>query len=334
MEVVMKVQHILVPTDFSERSEVAIKMAGEFVDLYGCTVDLIHIIPLLKYFSESMDPLGVPFSLEKHLYPHCLENSHENLEKLAHKYIKKEYRGKLFSEIERKPSEAITQLANKGDYDLVLMSARGEHDSIHVMGGTTEKVIRHSKIPVLSVNEDMKVEGLKTIIVPVDFSESSFFAVIPAFELAKEVDAKIELVNVVELYSAGSDMVPYVPTSVDEQPVYENLIVKLTEYMLNHPQYDLHMKRTGVPFEDILVSTEGPHNVNIDLRSTVIKGITAYHEIADYANDHADMVVMTTHGRTGLSRVLMGSTTEHVSRLIEKPLLIVRPQFYEEEVTG
>ena len=334
MEVVMKVHHILVPTDFSERSEAAIKMAGELVDLYGCTVDLIHIIPLIKYFSESMDPLGVPFSLEKHLYPHCLENSHEKLEQLAHKFIKKEYRGKLFSEIERKPSEAITELANNGEYDLILMSARGEHDSIHVMGGTTEKVIRYSKIPVLSINEEMKAEDLKTILVPVDFSDSSLFAVIPAFELAKEIGASIELLNVVELYSAGSDMIPYVPTSVDEQPVYENMIVKLTDYLLNHPQYQLHVKRTGVPFEDVLVSTEEPHTVNVEVKSTIIKGITAYHEIAEYANDHADLVVMNTHGRTGLSRVFMGSTTEHVSRLIEKPLLIVRPQFYEAEVEG
>ncbi|MBO6523768.1 MAG: universal stress protein [Balneolaceae bacterium] len=328
----MKVNHILVPTDFSERSEVAIKMAGELVDLYGCTVDLIHIIPMMKYFSESMDPLGVPFSIEKHLYPQCLENSHEKLEQLAQKYIKKEYRGKLFSEIDRKPSEAITKLANKGEYDLVLMSARGEHNSIHVMGSTTEKVIRYSKIPVLSINEEMEIENLNKIIVPVDFSESSFFAVIPAFELAKETDSKIELVNVVELYSAGNDMIPYVPTSIEEQPLYESMITKLTDYLLNHSQYELHLKRTGVPFEDVLVSTEEPHTISIDVRSTIIKGITAYHEIAEYANDHADMVVMTTHGRTGLSRVFMGSTTEHVSRLIERPLLIVRPQFYEEEV--
>ncbi len=334
MEVVMKVNHILVPTDFSEQSEVAIKMAGEFVDLYGCTVDLIHIIPMVKYFSESMEPLGLPLSLEKHLYPKSQEISHEKLEQLAKKYIKKEYRGKLISEIDRKPSEAITKFASSGDYDLILMSARGEHNSIHLMGGTTEKVIRYSKIPVLSVNEGIEIENLNKIMVPIDFSESSFFAVVPAFELAKEIDAKIELVNVVELYSAGSDMIPYVPTSIDEQPVYEAMITNLTDYLLNHPQYDLYLKRTGIPFEDVLVSTEEPHSISIDVRSTIIKGITAYHEIADYANEHADLVVMTTHGRTGLSRVFLGSTTEHVSRLIEKPLLIVRPQFYEEEVDG
>jgi len=328
----MKVHHILVPTDFSERSEIAIKMAGEFVDLFGCTVDLIHVIPLIKYFSESMDPLGVPFSLEKHIYPQCLENSHDKLEQLANKYIKKEYRGKLLSVIERKPSEAISHQANTMEYDLVLMSSRGEHDSIHVMGGTTEKVIRYSKIPVLTVNESMRMDNVKTILVPVDFSDLSLFSVIPAFELAKELEATIDLLNIVELYSAGSDMVPYVPTAIDEQSVYESMIVRLTDYLLEHQQYNLHIQRTGVPFEDLLVSTEGPHTISIDLHSVIIKGIAAHHEIVDYANDNADIVVMNTHGRTGLSRVFIGSTTEQVSKHIEKPLLVMKPQFYEEEV--
>lgn len=328
----MKLRHILVPTDFSKQSEEAIRMAGEFVDLYGCTVDLIHVIPLIKYFSESIDPLGVPFSLEKQMYPHCLENSYAKLEQLADKYIKKEYRGKLFSEIERKPSEAISKHANKKGYDLVLMSAKGEHDSIHVMGGTTEKVIRYSKTPVLTVNEGMSIGNLNRILVPVDFSESSLFAVIPAFELAKELSASIELLNVIELYSAGSDMVPYVPTTIDEQGIYETMITKLTEYFLTHSQFNLHIQRTGVPFEDVIVSTEGPHKTSIDVRSKILKGITAHHEIVDYANDNADLVVMNTHGRTGLSRVFIGSTTEQVSRHTEKPLLVVRPQFYEEEV--
>lgn len=332
MEVVMKVHHILVPTDFSEQSEKAIEMAGEFVDLFGCTVDLIHVIPLIKYFSESIDPLGVPFSLEKHLYPKCLESSHDKLEQLSDKYIKKEYRGKLLSVIERKPSEAISHQANTKEYDLVLMSSKGEHDSIHVMGGTTEKVIRYTNIPVLSVNEGMKVNDIKTILIPVDFSDSSLFSVVPAFELAKELGAKLQLLNIVELYTAGSDMIPYVPTTIDEQQVYERMIVKLIDYLAGHEQYQLHIQRTGVPFEDILVSTEEPHTISIDVTSKIIKGITAHHEIVDFANEYADLVVMNTHGRTGLSRVFIGSTTEQVSRHIEKPLLVIRPQYYEEEV--
>lgn len=330
----MKVQHILVPTDFSERSEKAIEMAGAFVDFFGCTVDLIHTVPLLKYFHESMDPLGVPFSLEKHLYPHCLEIAQKKLEELAEKHIKKEYRGNMITHVERKASEMIAEQANKGNYDLVLMSAKGEHDTVHVMGGTTEKVIRHSHVPVLAIDDDHELEEIKNIVVPVDFSDSSFFAVVPALELARELNARITLLHVVELYSAGSDMIPYVPTTVDEQPVYENIMAKLSDYLLTHEQYKLFLQRTGVVFEDVLISNDGANSNSVEVETKVIKGISAHYEIADYTNDHADMVVMSTHGRIGLARVFIGSTTEQVSRQIDKPLLTVRPQFYEEPVVN
>jgi nucleotide-binding universal stress UspA family protein len=325
----MKMQHILVPTDFSERSEKAIKAAGLLVDFFGCTVDLIHAVPLMKYFSESMDPLGVPFSLEKHLYPHSMDIAKKKLEELAEKYIKKEYRGSNITLVERKPSEAIYNKANSEHYDLILMSARGEHDSIHLMGGTTEKVIRHSHVPVFTINEDMNLDDIKNIVVPLDFSDYSYFSIIPAFELAKELGAKITILNVIELYSAGSDMIPYVPNSIEIDPVYESMIAKLSEYLLNHEQYDLNIQRTGVVFEDKLIHFKDGNSYTVEMESKILKGITAHQEIVDYVNDEGDMVVMSTHGRTGLSRVFIGSTTEQVSRHVEKPLFTIRPQFYE-----
>lgn len=328
----MKVQHILVPTDFSERSEKAIEVAGSMVDFFGCTVDLIHTVPLMKYFHESMDPLGVPFSIEKHLYPHCLERAQEQLEALAEKYIKKEYRGSLITNVERRASEAIVNHANSGEYDLVLMAAKGAHNTIHMMGGTTEKVIRHSHIPVLSVDEAISEKSIHTIMVPIDFSESSYFSVVPAFELAKEFDAKIVLFNVIELYSAGSDMVPYVPTTINEDGIYENLINRLQEYLEEHEHYNLDIHRTGVTFQDVLVNTDDDSMHSVELVTKVVKGISAHREIADYANTDADLVVMSTHGRTGLARVFIGSTAEQVSRQLHVPLLTVRPQFLEESV--
>lgn len=328
----MKVQHILVPTDFSERSEKAIEVAGSMVDFFGCTVDLMHTVPMMKYFHESMDPLGVPFSIEKHLYPHCLERAQEQLEALAEKYIKKEYRGSLITNVERRASEAIVNQANSGTYDLVLMSSKGAHNTIHMMGGTTEKVIRYSYVPVLSVDEAISEKNIHTIMVPIDFSDCSYFSVIPAFELAKEFNARIVLFNVIELYSAGSDMVPYIPTTISEEGIYENLINRLIEYFEAHENYHIDIHRTGVTFEDVLVSTEGDNVISVEMHTKVVKGISAHREIVDFANNDSDLVVMSTHGRTGLARVFIGSTAEQVSRQLEVPLLTVRPQFLEEPV--
>ena len=85
-------------------------------------------------------------------------------------------------------------------------------------------------------------------------------------------------------------------------------------------------------FEDKLVHFQDGHVFTVEVQTRILKGITAHQEIVDYANEEGDLVVMSTHGRTGLSRVFIGSTTEQVSRHIEKPLFTIRPQFYEVEV--
>ena len=64
---------------------------------------------------------------------------------------------------------------------------------------------------------------------------------------------------------------------------------------------------------------------SIDFKTIVRKSIAARHEIVDYCNDNADLVVMRTHGRTGLSRMLLGSTTEQVIQHLEKPQITIKP---------
>ncbi|MDC0591848.1 universal stress protein [Balneolaceae bacterium] len=318
----MKISRILVPIDFSESAEHAVKAAGMLVDYFGSTVDLMHAVPMMKYFHDSMDPLGVPFSIEKDLYPHSLEQAKNNLEGLAKAHIKKEHIGSTITQIERKPSEGIYTVANSGRYDLVVMATHAADDSMHLLGGTTEKVIRHSKVPVLTIPKEKSLDKLTRLVVPIDFSEHSMQALRAAFELAKEFEATIVLLNVIELYSAGSDMMPYVPVNIDEQGVYENMMVRLSEYVDEQvPEFQL--RQSGVVFTDELVSTKHPE-LKVDLETVVLKGVSAHHEIVDYVDEHGDLLVMSTHGRTGLARILIGSTTEQVARHSKKPMLTIR----------
>lgn len=326
----MQVNHILIPTDFSEKSLSALKVANTFIDLFGCTVDLIHVVPLIKYFSESMDHVGVPFDMEKEIYPRALDHAHEKLEKLAAQHIKKEYRGKLISIIERKSSEAIYKQANNGDYDLVLMSTKGEHESHFLRGGVAEKVIRHSHIPVLTLEEAFNKEEMKTILLPLDLSDISFHAIVSAFELAKEFGSTLVLFHAVELYAAGSDMVPYVPRDIDDEEVFNALLNKLGVFLGNHANMHLSIERNGTAQTGYLVQTLGANSHSIPFKVQINKGLSAHYEIVEYANEHADMVVMSTHGRTGFARVFLGSTTEQVAQRVAKPLLTVRPDYGEE----
>lgn len=319
----MRASHILVPTDFSEASLEGVKMAAKFVELFDSTVDLIHVIPLMSYYDESMQRLGVPFDMEKDLYPKVLKTANQKLHEIAEEYIPKEHRGQLINLVGRKPSEVIANKANESHYDLVIMSNKGEHDTDEIRSHVTEKVIRYTTKPVLSISKAFGAEDIHEILVTVDGSEDSISALIQAFDLAIALDAQITLMHIIEPYSLALEVIPY--TVENDETVYNSLLETISEYFDEHEELGFKIKRTGVDFEDLLMHEEDHGAKSVKLISIVKKGFSAHSEICDYANEDADLVVMSTHGRTGIARILIGSTTGIVAQHLKKPLLTVRP---------
>ena len=319
----MKARHILVPTDFSEASLEAVKMAANFVEWYGSTVDLIHVIPLISYYDESMQHLGVPFDMEKDIYPKVMKQTNEQLHDLAEKYIPKEHRGQLINLVGRKPAQVIAEQGNKSQYDLIIMANTGGHETDDVRSGLTEKVIRYSEKPVLSIDKAFDKQNIHEILIPVDGSDESAKPLVEAYELAKTFGAKIVLMHIIEPYTLGMEVMPM--TIEDDKAVYETLIENISYYLDEHPDLQLSIKRNGVDFEDYLVKDDEEVTDGIKILSIVKKGFSAHSEITDYANEESDLVVMSTHGRTGIARVLLGSTTAIVAQHLEKPLMTLRP---------
>lgn len=320
----MKASHILVPTDFSEASLEAVKMAAKFVEMYDSTVDLIHVIPLMSYYDESMQHLGVPFDMEKDLYPKVLRTANDKLHEIAEEYIPKEHCGQLINLVGRKPSQVIANKANERQYDLVIMSNKGEHDTDEVRSHITEKVIRYSEKPVLSIGASFSESDINEILVPIDGSGDSVAPLVQAFDFAHAFDAGITLMHIIEPYSLGMEVMPF--TVEDDAAVYQSLIKNINKYFENHPELGFNIQRTGVNFEDLLVRETESGSSSVKIISIVKKGFSAHTEICDYANESADMVVMSTHGRTGIARILLGSTTAIVAQHLKKPLMTLRPE--------
>ncbi len=321
----MKVNHILVPTDFSDASLEAVKMAAEMVGKYRCTVDLIHVTPLLAYYEQSMKHLGVPFDMEEDVYPKILQEASDKLHEIAETYIPKEFRGQLINLVGRKPAQIIANKANESQCDLVIMSNKGGHESKEVRSNITEKVIRYSHKPVLSLSESLTNEQVNEILVPVDGSENSIAPLMQAFHLALLFDARITLLHIIEPYNLGMEVIPM--TIEDDLAVYKSIMKSIEEYFEKHSEMGFEVKRTGVDFEDRLVYTkdDGKETSSVKFVSIVKKGFSAHTEICDYGNKNTDLVVMSTHGRTGLARVLLGSTTGVVAQHLKKPLLTMHP---------
>lgn len=331
----MKISKILIPTDFSENSKMAFSSANIFLDLFDCKVDLIHVVPLSSYLNESISSLGLPLSMGNDIYPKITEQANEKLREFSKEYFKDGTVGELLLEIDRKPSNSIVKHAEEGGYDMIVMSARGEHSSDFLHGSTTEKVVRYSKIPVLSLDSQLHHDKIKTVMVPTDMSEFSLEVIPIAFEMASKFNASLQLFNVLELYNSGitmnavdGDTTSGYVNPVDKEGLYSGLMSRLEDYFKEHKEFSL--KRHDEPYLDEIVKTVGSKSISVSVRTVIKKGMVAHRSIIDHANDHADLMIMSTHGRTGLSQFFLGSTAEKVSKNLNIPLLTLNPSAAED----
>lgn len=141
---------------------------------------------------------------------------------------------------------------------------------------------------------------LKKILVPVDFSECTKESLLYAVPFAKQFDARLTLLHVMEpTYLA--------PSETSALPITETV--------------EAATKRLK-QLRDRCAGT-------VQCQTLVRLGYCE-HEIIKVAQEEgSDLIILSTHGRTGLARLVMGSTAERVVRRAGCPLLIVRPNEHE-----
>ena len=142
---------------------------------------------------------------------------------------------------------------------------------------------------------------IQRIMVPTDFSENAEHAYAYAEVLAKRFGAKLLLTHVGEIpiYPAGPGQIPI---------GWENLAVDLQD------QTRENMKTALTKFQP-----------DVEVETLMSEG-TPFLEIVRMARDHdVDMIVMSTHGHTGIKNLLLGSTAAKVVRKAACPVLTVHP---------
>jgi len=140
---------------------------------------------------------------------------------------------------------------------------------------------------------------LKKILCPVDHSECSYLALKYAISLALKDEAKLYLMHVVDSRLYDTEIYKFSPhklNEIDESKIREDLMKSLPE---------------------------GTTDV-LEVETLVVKGVP-FNEIINAATEiNVDIIVIGTHGRTGLSHVMLGSVAEKVVRKSLCPVLTVR----------
>lgn len=140
---------------------------------------------------------------------------------------------------------------------------------------------------------------IKRILVPTDFSENARRAMSYAIQLAKQCSAKLHLLHT-----------PVIPTYLLMDLSYSPGPEAVTR-ILNDSQEALDEQAK-------IIADAGVEHV------AVIREGTIHEVIRDYAKEHdLDLVVMGTHGRTGVSKLMYGSVTERVLKTVHTPIIVV-----------
>lgn len=200
------------------------------------------------------------------------------------------------------PGREILGIIEKLNIVMVVLSTHGRTGIERVFtGSVAEQIIRKADCAVMTLRDSAEsfVEGkeITRILVPVDFSVYGYAALDFATSLAIGIGAELSIIHVDDHDHSATKEHPHGAPEMDER---------------QHGLWD-QLKQ----FKPSVDSVKYIHKI--------FKGDPA-KEISDYANEkHYDFVVVGTHGRTGLGRVLMGSVAEQVVRNTKCPIVSVKP---------
>jgi nucleotide-binding universal stress UspA family protein len=316
-------KRILVPLDESERAERAIPVAARIARASGASIVFVHIVlPALEFGTYTVDHL---VGLKPGAFDRRVAKANDYLTHVVTAFASRLAGIDVATDIvSGAASPAIFSAARWEQVDLVIMCSHGETGLKRWMfGSAAQGAVRHSPVPVLVLNENGVMPSTLDeshplrVLVPLDGSPLAETALEPAAHLASLLVApaaiELHLLRVVDLPVAGGKF----PINFDAALRKEAL-----------QEAETYLKEVTARLQESLV------DVKLSITSSAVINMDIAGTIIQQAEDESgyDLIAMTTHGRSGLRRLMMGSVTEHVLGATKLPLLIVRPYKVEKQV--
>ena len=279
------VRKILCTTDYSNCADSALPVAAGLADMLGAELHLLHVVELHGDGPE--------------------KKAFGDLEERAHALDLKQ--ASLVTAQERVVSVApgILEYIEEHAIDLVVLATHGRRGVRHfLLGSVAEEVVQRSQCPVLTVRQPPPLSELlfpQRILVPVDLSDHSIAAVSHAREVAKMTGATLQLLHVLEQ--------PVIPSYYDAPLLSSTITDGQT------------VKDARKAIEKLYAEAGGPE---VSFGVHVEVGMTVDTIIAFAEENSSELLVLSSHGLTGLSHLLLGSVAEKVVRRATCPVLTVK----------
>tara|TARA_R110002049_G_scaffold71370_1_gene183887 strand:- start:52271 stop:53104 length:834 start_codon:yes stop_codon:yes gene_type:complete len=270
---------IIVPIDFSEHSEYALRTAATLAKKHDAEILALHMLEMSDIMLSASDGLQA----QKTMF--FLQLAEQRFEA----FLKKEYlknvkitpiikHFKVFSE--------VNDVALEHNADIIIMGSHGASGiQEFFVGSNTERVVRNASIPVLVVKNKLVDVNFDVVVLACDFSEDSIKAYINTVKMFNNVSSKLHLVHV---------NLPHDPFKSSKE-----------------------IEKMAVNF-----FTKADGNLNKMNDVSYVSDYTVEDGVLDFSNKiGADLIVIPTHGRKGLSHFFMGSVSEDIANHSTLPVL-------------
>jgi nucleotide-binding universal stress UspA family protein len=282
----MPIGHIIVATDLSPEAEHAVRVAAAWSARLRASLSLLHVHPPTPAGATAMTPATFWPALDTSE----TEAAHARaaLEQVAARLVNGPPQR---IEVLEHPSAAlgICEHAESTNADLVVVGARG-HTALDrlFIGSVAEQVVRHCPCPVLVVRGDSDAAVSPShLLACTDLSPCAEAGLELAAEIARAFAARVSLASVrlESVWRAAAD-------------VSDDATLNSAERDLERHLEKIYRQRFA-----------GPVDVTFPI------GSSAAETVVEYASQEGiDLIVVATHGRTGLRRLLLGSVAERVVR--------------------
>lgn len=275
-------EKILVPTDFSEEAENALKVAAQLAKKYDAEIFLMNMLEFpADTYKSAVNPNEIE-QLPESLF--FMKMARKRFDKLLNQDFLKGV--KITQTVEfRKAFDGIIDGVNKYNIDLIVMGSAGASGISEIfIGSNTEKVVRHSKIPVLVIKEAVENFKVNNFVFATDLEDKRKQAFWKALKLANEIDAKLHV-------------------------VYVNTLSRFNT--TNEIEKKIESFTADAPLQNFTTHIYNAHSIE--------EGILKYAKKVD-----ADLMGIATSGRKGLAHLLNGSISQELVNHAKKPVITFR----------
>lgn len=287
----MKIDRIVWGADGTEDSAQALKIAEALALKFKSHISAVSVIP--DYYNVvNLFPAAEKAKFRDWVDLNLITARNEAMEKVKRDLAKKGI-GFDFDVMRGIPAKAITNFAAKHDADLIALG-RGRSLEKTILGGTALKVLRTSRVPVLTARGGRFGGSFKRIVLPVDLSHGLGKSFDFAIDLAAAFGAMVHVANVVE---TG----------------YQKYPPELAEQLRGFAQREFK-------------ETVGTTRLKDDLVVNTVIAPNGWRGIVDFAFEKkADLIVMMTYGGGRFKKEFIGSVAEKVIQEAHCPVITMTP---------